>query len=115
MTEVKSSTPMKRGVQLIGASGMTIARPIMGIAPKTICQAVSAIRSIGARCWIRLIMMAPTLQATPAPSASRLPRRLPCRCQGCTRPIRPSAASAIANHCKPRTRSPSSGQAKIRV
>ena len=86
-----------------------------GSTPSSICHAMKLSMSKLRPRWKYFIAIVPHAQPNPESTAHALGFNSPSQCQGSTTSTSPASASAIATHCMPRTRSPSTGQASSTV
>jgi hypothetical protein len=88
---------------------------VSGSTPSSICQAMKLSMSKWRSRWKCFIATVPHAQPNPERIAHAFGFHSPSQCQGSTTSTRPASASAIATHCMPRTRSPSTGHARSTV
>ena len=74
---IKIRFPTNRVDQIIASSGTRNDKPISGIHPKVICQAVMDNKSIGSRSWRRFTIIAPSAHTIPAPTDNALLKWFP--------------------------------------
>ncbi len=112
---VHSSNPTYVTLQFVSGSGRRSGMRESGRTPSSICHAMKLSMSKARARWKYFIATVPAAQPNPERTAQPLDSMSPCQCHGSTTSVSPTSARAIASHCMPRTRSPSTGQARSTV